>query len=303
MTQPKYATETASGRFYAVPGYENLTFISVTNAIGCMAKHQLAAATAKRAGVRAVEQEMMWHAIQQEEYDKLISRKRNPLDPKQAKEGADEKARLWISAAMREYADYASMLGSAVHFCCEHYEEHVDVVEDEAIFDSWLIEYIVEHWATKMSDYQYTVDRNVEQIRKHVTQYAAAIREKGIAFIDRERTVCSPEHGYAGTLDGVVTLEGALRRYVLDLKTGGLYNQQLPLQLSSYRYATHEVHGDRTLKRDYSIDGGLVLQLKPQSYSLHEVQCDDPVFQRFLQTLGISKWMNEECKDAVGEGL
>lgn len=280
MTQPKYATETETGRFYNIPGYEHVTHRSVTNIINSLSKPALYAAYAKRAGLRAVEQEMEWHAVQQEQ--------------------GDEEAAKWIAKAMKEYSAYAANMGSAVHFCCECFDEHVMVIEGEAVLDEWLIEYVVAHWANKLSEYQWTVDRNVEQVRKHVTQYARFIAEHDVTFIDRERTVANPEYGYAGTLDAVVQLEGEALCAVLDIKTGGVYKESVPLQLASYRYATHEVHGDVTKPRTYTIGSGYVLQLKPQSYNLYPVECGQDVFESFLATVKVWEWMHEGCKDAVG---
>lgn len=303
MTQPKHATESESGRFYNIPGFEHITHRSVTNIINALSKPMLYNAYAKRAGVRAVEQETEWHAIQQEHYEKLTTRKRSPLAPKEAQVKADDEAAKWIARAMKDYSAYASDMGSAVHFCCECFDEHVMVIDGEAVFDEWLTERVVEQWATKMSEYQYTVDKNVDQMRKHVTQYARFISDYEVTFIDRERTVANPEHGYAGTLDAVVRLEleGKALCAVLDLKTGGVYKESVPLQLAAYRYATHEVHGDVTKPRTYTIDSGFVLQLKPQSYNLYPVECGVAQMEAFLAVARTWDWLNEGCKDAVGE--
>lgn len=269
MTDPRFAKATESGRFYYPPGYEDVTFRSVTNALGTLSKPALTGAAAKRAGERAVFQEQEWHAIQQEQ--------------------GDEKARLWISSAMREYSDYAANMGSAVHFCAEHFFEHVEVVDGEAILDTWLIERVAT-WAEKMCKHRGTVDKNIEQVRKHVTQLARAIDTLGIEFIERERTVFSTEHGYAGTLDATVTIDG--KTYLLDYKTGGVY-PETSMQLAAYRFATHEVAGDVSRTRAMRADGGLVLQLKPASFTPHFVRCDEVVFERFLDVLRLAEWREQ----------
>lgn len=278
MTDPRFAKATESGRFYYPPGYDDYTFRSSTNALGIIDKPALASAAAKRAGERAVAQEQEWHAIQQEQ--------------------GDEKARLWISGAMREYSDYAASLGSAVHFCAEHFFEHVEIVEGEAVLDGWLTDYLVAHWAERMCKHRGTVDKNVEQIRKHVTQLAAAIETYGIEFIERERTVCDPDYGYAGTLDATVRIGGKV--YVLDYKTGGVY-PTVGMQLASYRYASHEVHGDATVPRTTFADGGCVLQLKPASHKLLFVRCDSLMFDRFTDAMRLADWRDNESKTVIGE--
>lgn len=277
MTDPRYAKATESGRFYYPPGFEDVTFRSVTNALNSVAKPAIVGAAAKRAGERAVFQEQEWHAIQQEQ--------------------GDEKARLWISSAMREYSDYAASMGSAVHFCAEHFFEHVEVVDGEAVLDTFLIEYIAAHWAEKMCKHRGTVDKNIEQVRKHVTQLALAIETYGIEFIERERTVLNPEYGYAGTLDATVLIDG--RTYLLDYKTGGVY-ETVALQLAAYRYATHEVDGDVSRKRAMRVDGGCVLQLKPASHKLHFVRCDESTFDVFLKALDLATWRDGEAKTTIG---
>jgi ATP-dependent exoDNAse (exonuclease V) beta subunit len=252
---------------------------SVTNVDGALAKPALSPAAGKRAGERAVFQEMEWHAIQQEK--------------------GDEEARKWISAAPREYMQFAQNLGSAVHFCCEVFDEHVTAEPEFVAFDDYLINYVMEHWVTPMSKYRDTPAKNLELIRKHVEQYDRACKENGITFLDRERTVCSPEHGYAGTLDGIVEMDG--RTYVLDIKTGFVSTESVPLQLAAYRFASHEVHGDHTTKRTAWVQGGLVLQLKPASYKLLPVRCDVDVFTAFLDVKRAWEWQNGMSKTAIGE--
>lgn len=281
MTDPRFAQATESGRFYNIPGHEDVTFRSVTNIIGSLAKPALVPAAAKRVGERAVFEEQKWHAIQQEK--------------------GDEEARKFISRAAHDYMTYAQNLGSAVHFCCEVFDEHVISEPEFLAFDDYLIAYLNDHWTPKMSEYRGTVAKNIEQIRKHVEQYDRACREHGIVWLDRERTVCNPAHGYAGTLDGIVEVDG--RKYVIDLKTGFVSKDSVPMQLAAYRFATHEVHGDRTLNRSTWVDSGLVLQLKPASYKLIPVKCDADVFTAFLDTMKVWEWIHEGSKDALGEVL
>lgn len=280
MTSPRFATATESGRYYDIPGRENETYLSVTNILGATSKPALVGAAAKHAGERAVKQEMEWHAIQQEE--------------------GDEAARKWISAAFREYSNYRAQLGSAVHFCCEVFDEHVIAEPEFVAFDDYLIEYVTEHWAVPMSEHRDTPAKNLELIRKHVEQYDRACREKGLRFIERERTVFSPAHGYAGTLDGVV--EMGSERYVLDIKTGFVASESVPLQLAAYRFASHEVDDKYTRPKSVWASGGLVLQLKPASYKLWPVTCGVDEFAAFLDVKAVWEW-KQRAKDAVGEAL
>ena len=281
MTSPRFAQATESGRFYNIPGHEDTEFKSVTNVLGALAKPAISPAAAKRAGERAVFQEMEWHAIQQEK--------------------GDEEARKWISAAPREYMQFAQNLGSAVHFCCEVFDEHVTAEPEFVAFDDYLINYVMEHWATPMSKYRDTPAKNLELIRKHVVQYDRACREHGIVWLDRERTVFNEAMGYAGTLDGIVEIDGT--KYILDIKTGFVSRDSVPLQLAAYRFATGEVHGDTSRKRSHWVDGGLVLQLKPASYKLLPVACGADEFGAFLDVMKVWEWIHGGAMTAVGEAM
>lgn len=307
MTDPLHAVATESGRFYNIPGYEDVTFRSSTNICGIMDKPAIAGAAAKRAGERAVYQELEWHAIQQEEYARLAANPRiKDKSPKTLQKRADEAARLWISRAAQDYNDYAAQQGSAVHFAAEHFDDHITVIDGQAIFDEWLIDQLVTKWATDMAKYRYSVDKNVEQIRKHINQLIKCFEEYGIEAVDRERTVCNPELGYAGTLD----LTGRITRHpdfdpkmlvVIDYKTGFLARESLPLQLCSYRRATHEVHRNKTVKRTAIVGGAAVIHLKPESYHLYPVRTDDEVFAYFQDAMRLWTWKHEDSKGVFGE--
>ncbi len=60
-----------------------------------------------------------------------------------------------------------------------------------------------------------------------------------------------------------------------------------------YRFASHEVAGDVSRTRAMRADGGLVLQLKPASFTPHFVRCDEVVFERFLDVLRLAEWREQ----------
>ena len=277
MTSPRFAVATATGRFYSVPGYEDVSHVSVTNIVGIMDKPALSPWAAKLAGERAVFQETEWHAIQQEK--------------------GDEAARKWISAAPREYGDYTCDLGSAVHFACEHFDK-CEVTDDyNVVFDSWLLERLTP-FAERMAKHRDTTDKNIEHIRKHVCQFARAIDEHGIDILVSELTVFDPEVGYAGTLDCIATIDG--KTYVGDYKTGNLYPESYRLQLGALRHAPLKVVGNKTTTQDIPIDGGFVLQLKPASYNLVYAECGEATYNAFLAAKQVWYWKHEESKEGAG---
>ena len=273
MTSPIHAISTPDGRYYTIPGYEDIAFRSVTNAVGIMSKPALMKAYANRAAHRAVDYSLTVASIEMVE-------------------GTDAAVK-WIASAMPEYAAQAAALGSAVHFACEHYREHVIELDGyEVAFDDWLTDSLVPY-AGKMGKPE---AKAIEHIRKHVIQYRRALDEQGITILDRERTVFSVKWAYAGTLDAIVRVRD--NNYVMDIKTGGIYGDSLSLQLAAYRHAPRMVTSGTTCEREVAIHGGCALQLKPRSYKFHFVRCDNVAFEHFLAAMRLCEWRATE--DLIG---
>lgn len=275
MTNPRYSQDgdAARGRLYAIPGYTQ-EFVSVTNICGIIDKPALIGAAAKRAGERAIQQESVWRAIQQEE--------------------GDEAARKFISRASRDYMKYASSLGSAVHYAIECYDGTTTLTDEARSRAAWW-------WEKDGSKWEPDAEKYVSRVESHLTPFADFLDKTGAEFVCQERTVFHPDYSYAGTLDAVVKIGGKVS--VLDFKTGYVSSESVPLQLASYRFATHYVDGDTTRTSAVAIDGGLVLQLKPRSWKLHPVKCDESVFATFLTAKRLWEWRDRGSKSAVGEAL
>lgn len=277
MTQPRHAVSTESGRFYTnIPGFENLSLGSVTNIVGVKSKPAIPGWAAKLAGERAIKHEDRWHAIQQEE--------------------GDEAARKWISAASREEMNYKAAMGSAIHLAAE--------VLDTEVTDSGFSGPLIERLDGVLAKHGGASGDNLNRVWLHVIQYREFIRECGVQFVERERTVFNPDDGWAGTLDAIVNVpddKGALRRYVMDIKTGGVYADSNALQLSAYRHATYVVDGNASKPFSHQIHGGFVLQLKPKSYKVYFMRCDDAVYRRFLAARDLWLWSTDEHKGACGD--
>lgn len=118
-------------------------------------------------------------------------------------------------------------------------------------------------------------------------------------FIETEATVFSRTYGYAGTMDTVVEIGG--NRYVMDYKTGKSVWPEAALQISAYRYA--EFIGRPNGEEDEmpTCDGGLVLHLRPSGYEVLPVDTSLPVFETFLSTLDIFRWLKIDSESAIGE--
>jgi len=261
--QPKHAISTEFGRFYSsLPGFEDLTLASVTSIINVLSKDALVNAAAKRVAERAVNEEEIWHVLQQEE--------------------SDEAAIKWVSSAARNYMAYAQALGSAVHAWCETWPERPEVVP----------------WIDKMVIWEPDRDKCYKTIKETASQYGRFLEDTGAELLETERTVFNDEMGYAGTLDLVAVIDG--KTYIIDIKTGFVSRESVPLQLAAYRHANYKVVGDASVPFDYPIDGGYVLQLKPRSYRLIPVECGPKEWGYFLYAKALWHWKNEDSKGALG---
>jgi len=68
-------------------------------------------------------------------------------------------------------------------------------------------------------------------------------------FIATEKTIVSTEHGFAGTIDAVVEIDG--QRFVVDWKTSKSVWTEYELQISAYRRAWVDTCVDKTYDGDY----------------------------------------------------
>lgn len=275
MTSPKFAASESTGRYYSLPGQPPL--ISVTSVIGVIHKPALTSWAAKLAGERAVQQENEWHSIATETTGVLLdkwSRKKkhagsSPSDPEMGELIAkgDEAARKWISRAPKEYMEYRQILGSAVHYACE-----TDFNMDDSKM-RWFVEQVGDE----------------TPIRKMYQQYREFISDNDVRIVAQEMTVASLTHGYAGTLDLIIEMNG--KRYLADIKTGSGVYASTALQLAAYRYAEYQVTDEGSLA-EYrpEVEGAVVIHLKPMSYRVVEFRCDEPVFDVFLKAKELKEW-------------
>lgn len=146
-----------------------------------------------------------------------------------------------------------------------------------------------------------------------------------------ELTVFSPTYGYAGTCDGILTVDGV--RCIVDLKTSRKardakgnpttpYPEQVALQLAAYRHAElaavwrarrHEVQRRRyyLLSEDEKaaavpvpgVDTGLVLHVTPEHASAWPIDCGTDVHEAFLHTLECARWVQQTSQWVMGDPL
>lgn len=142
-------------------------------------------------------------------------------------------------------------LGVAVHLACELYDEN-DLDEDS------------------LSD----------DVRSYFNGWVKFRNEHKPIIEMSEQRVYNALHRYAGTLDRVLTIDGA--RGVYDIKTSATLGDAVGLQLAAYDMAL----GKDKLKR-------FAVQLKPDgTYKLQEYKKPDD-YAVFTALLTVHNWMNK----------
>jgi len=116
-----------------------------------------------------------------------------------------------------------------------------------------------------------------------------------------ETPVYHDRYLYAGTLD--LTADMAGKRWLLDFKTsrGGAYGDTA-FQLAAYRYATHYLDADGTVRPMPPVDECGVIWLRADGYELYPFHADPGVFRQFLYIQQCAR-AADECRDYKGDAL
>ncbi len=174
----------------------------------------------------------------------------------------------FLKAAPREYTEASQKRGTAVHHACENYSP------------------------TRTEPYD-------PEILPYVQAYEDFLIEEGFTILEQELTVFHPVFGYAGTLDAIVERGG--KHYVMDIKTGGVY-PSASLQMAAYAHATHKLDGTGLAsEQTIDIEGGFVLELKPNKYTIHYMDVGNKQFDTFLKVLEVSIWNTEDSRHVEGD--
>ncbi len=132
-------------------------------------------------------------------------------------------------------------------------------------------------------------------------------------FLYLEQTVWSDTHGYAGSFDWIARmgetpstrrLECVGEVILGDNKTtrSGVH-AEVAVQLAAYRNADHLLQADGSTEPLPSIDGGAVLHLRPEGWSLVPVRIDEDVFEVFLALRHVFDWDKDLAKNVLGAPL
>lgn len=104
-----------------------------------------------------------------------------------------------------------------------------------------------------------------------------------------EATVWNREHGYAGTMDGLMRLPNG-RRYLVDFKTGNGVYSEYGMQVEALARGEFilDTQGKETPMTE--VDALAILHLRPEFYELHEVRRHDFVWDAFKGLLAVKKF-------------
>lgn len=140
---------------------------------------------------------------------------------------------------------------------------------------------IVEAWRQK----QVYVDNVPQPFRGYAQAFYSWVKENHTEIVEHERTVVSKEHGYAGTLDLLIKLNGNKLPLVADVKTGKDIYDEAWLQLSAYRQALAE-EGIKT--------AGIAVVLLQENGSYKFEHHAEDYLPEFLACKTIWEWINRE---------
>lgn len=140
---------------------------------------------------------------------------------------------------------------------------------------------IVEAWRQSQAQ----VDNVPEPFRGYAQAFYQWVEDNQTEIVEHERTVVSKEHGYAGTLDLLVKLNGAKLPLVADVKTGKDIYDEAWLQLSAYRHGLAE-QGVET--------AGIAVVLLQENGSYKFQHQTEDYLPQFLACKTIWEWQNRE---------
>lgn len=128
--------------------------------------------------------------------------------------------------------------------------------------------------------------------------FARMLRDTGLTVVRQEQTVYSETHDYAGSFDGWGHING--KPVFIDYKTtrSGIH-PEVALQLAAYRYSDVILHPDGTTEPTPKADGGIVVHVRPERIQVVEVDCDEEVFDYFLNLRKTFRWVNGKEHEVI----
>lgn len=132
----------------------------------------------------------------------------------------------------------------------------------------------------------------VDQVRKFVKDFE-------VEFLMSEATVYSRKHQYAGTLDGIVVING--KTYLMDWKTSrsGIF-AETALQLNAYAFADFIGLPDGSEESLPEFDGALGVHIVPAGYTVIPIEVREETFRSFLYAAEVAKFVRETGPTLLG---
>lgn len=116
-----------------------------------------------------------------------------------------------------------------------------------------------------------------------------------------EQTVWSSTHGYAGSYDAIVTIDGT--QLILDVKTGKAVYPDVALQMTAYARGDFILGSDGSETPIPAIDHGVVLHLHNDKWELVPVAISDGIFETFLALRKVFDWQKDLSRGVIGKPL
>lgn len=144
-----------------------------------------------------------------------------------------------------------------------------------------------------------TVREPSEDEKPYMDAFHKFVKKYNPVFLENEATVYSTTHGYAGTMDAMLEIDGNV--YVVDTKTGKSVWPEAALQLAAYRHADFI---GRIGGREDAIppcSGGFILHIRPRGFKVIPVDTGPQVFDTFLSALDMFRWINFDSDYVIGK--
>jgi len=286
----------------AEPG--DLTLWSVTTIIGVLDKPALLYWTGEMTAECAIDSLATWQAM-------LADRGRAEA-VKWLRDARFRRPKTKLSSAE---------LGTAVHAVCEEYALTGTRPGADRIASAVRAE----------GSTSTNIDSESKLVARMLDRFDGWLQRFTPVYQATEVCVYNPTYGYAGTADAFLTIDRF--RSIADYKTSREpydsrgkpktpYPEQVGLQLAAYRHAGYAAvwrprklekfrrryyllgESERALAQPVpEVDGGLCIQITPESCEAYPVRCDTEVHQAFLYTLEAFRWVAQTSQKAMGPAL
>lgn len=166
-----------------------------------------------------------------------------------------EKAVRWLSKAADRTSNDSAVLGSKVHAAMEAIAKG----EDPGPLDPTAEKY-VQGWRNFVTDFK------PKFLHLETTCFGEVEDENG-------------KLAYAGTADFIAEINGKV--YAGDYKTGKSLHDAAAQQLSAIAHAKHYADADGKMHKMPKIDGGIVVHIQPNEYSVVPAKLDGTAWETF----------------------